>query len=384
VIAPVLPYPPLGGGHKRTLRLLEAIERAGGTPHVLTADPGGAAGAEVLRARGWGVDLFSEPAGTRVGRARQHLARLPSPYVPAIGVRVRELVAEGAAFVQVEQTQCAYYDHEFGETPWVLSLHNVDSALLRSIARGTRPLTRAWLAAWSRSQALRAVERRAVPRADAVLCVSEGDRAELARLGSQPLLVPNGVDDSFFEVSTAPPREERILFFGQLDYEPNAHGIARFLREGWPRLAASRPDSRLVLAGKGMSPELARAVAEAERVEAPGWVESVEQLLADSRVTIAPLWEGGGTRLKVVESLAASRAVVGTALGVEGLGFEHERHGLVADTPSALADATARLLEDGTLAQSLGSEGRRLAEGFRWSEVTRAVMPLYERLLANT
>lgn len=380
-ICPVLPYPVLGGGHKRTLRLLEAIERAGGIPHVVTADPLAGDGAAALRDRGWGVELFREPPGTLRRRARQHAARLPSPFVPEIAARVRELVAGGTAFVQVEQTQCAYYDGAFDGTPWVLSLHNVDSALLRSIARAERPLSRGWLSAWNRTHALRAVERRAVPTADAVLSVSPEDRDALARLGSEPLLVPNGVDDSFFEVPEAPPPEERILFFGQFDYAPNASGIAHFLAEGWPGLAARRPAARLVLAGKGMTPELERAVAAAERVEALGFVDQVERELAASRFTIAPLWEGGGTRLKVIESLAAARPVVGTSLGVEGLGFEHTRHGLVADSPVALADAAVSLLEQPGLGRRLGDEGRRLAQRYRWSETTVPAIRLYERLL---
>jgi polysaccharide biosynthesis protein PslH len=383
VISPVVPYPPMGGGHKRTLRLVEAIERAGGTPHVLTPDAGAPGGAEALRERGWGVEVFPEPPGTLAGRARQHLARLPSPYVPEIAARARELAREGCAFVQVEHTQSAYYDRAFAGVPWVLSLHNVDSALLRSIARGSRPLSRKWLESWSRSLALRSVERRAVPGADAVLCVSEEDRAELAGLGAAPMVVPNGVDDSFFGVPAAQPPGERILFFGQFDYEPNARGIARFLCDGWARVAERRPEARLVLAGKGLPAPLRELVARSERVEALGFVDSVEQELAASRLSLAPLWEGGGTRLKVLESLAAARPVVGTALGVAGLGFEHERHGLVAAEPGELADAVVALLEDAERAERLGAEGRTLAEGFRWSVALRPALGLYERLLQN-
>jgi glycosyltransferase involved in cell wall biosynthesis len=383
VISPVVPYPPLGGGHKRTLRLIEAIERAGGSPLILTPDSGQPGGADALRERGWGVELLTEPPGTLTGRARQHLGRLPSPYVPEIARRVGELASDGCAFVQVEHTQSAYYDRAFAGVPWVLSLHNVDSDLLRSVARGSRPLSRTWLASWNRSLALRSVERRAVPGADAVLCVSEEDRAELAGLGAAPMVVPNGVDDSFFGVPAGQPPGERILFFGQFDYEPNARGIARFLREGWARVASRRPEARLVLAGRGLPAPLRELAARSERVEALGFVDSVEHELAASRLSLAPLWEGGGTRLKVLESLAAARPVVGTALGVAGLGFAHDRHGLVAAGPGEQADAVVALLENAERAERLGAEGRTLAEGFRWSVALRPALGLYERLLQN-
>jgi hypothetical protein len=66
---------------------------------------------------------------------------------------------------------------------------------------------------------------------------------------------------------------------------------------------------------------------------------------------------------------------------VEGLGFEHTRHGLVADSPAGLADAAASLLEQPRLGRRLGDEGRRLAERYRWSEATRPAIRLYERFL---
>ena len=87
VLSPVMPYPALGGGHKRTLRLIEAIERAGGLPHVLTDDPGLPGGADELRRRGWTVELVEEREPTLPSRARQHLRRLPSPYLTRIEAR---------------------------------------------------------------------------------------------------------------------------------------------------------------------------------------------------------------------------------------------------------------------------------------------------------
>src|SRR5919106_5558473 len=55
VICPVLPYPPVGGGHKRTLRLLEAMERAHVTPQIVTTDGSRPDGVAELRGRGWSV-----------------------------------------------------------------------------------------------------------------------------------------------------------------------------------------------------------------------------------------------------------------------------------------------------------------------------------------
>jgi polysaccharide biosynthesis protein PslH len=372
-----MPFPPVGGGHKRTLRLLEAMDRAGAVPHIVTDDGRSPEGAAELRGRGWSVDVVGAARPTLSSRARQHLRRLPSPYLGAVADRLGEVMREGCAFVQIEHTQSAYYPRVLQPARTVLSVHNVDSELLRSVARHERPFTLGWARAWSRWQATRAVERQALPRADAVLCVSAADREHLQREARRVLLVPNGVDDDLFDIGDEPPGGEDMLFFGRLDYAPNAHGVARFLREGWPEVIAARPDARLRIAGGGLGGELAALVAGTDGVEALGFVPDLRAELARCRLCLVPLWQGGGTRLKVLESLAAARPVAGTPLGVEQVGFEHERHGLVADSPADLARACVALLEDPERARRMGREGRVLAEGFRWERVTAPAETLY-------
>jgi glycosyltransferase involved in cell wall biosynthesis len=382
VISPLLPHPPTSGGLKRTLRLLEAMERAGGVPHLVTTDARDA-DAEALRSRGWRVDIVPEPQPTLTRRVRQHVMRRPSPYLPAVAARVNELVRDGSTLVQAEHTQSAYYRRAVSGARWVLSTHNVDSELLRSVARTERPLTADWLRSWMRWQSLRAVERRALPHAAAVLCVSAEDAAAFAPHASEVVVAPNGVDDDFFAVDGDIPGDERVLFFGQYGYAPNRQGITRFLREGWPLLAQARPAARLRLAGEGMAAGLRRLAECTERVEVLGFVQDLPAEIAASRLIVVPVWAGGGTRLKVLESLAAARPLAGTRLGVQGIGFEPGRHGVIGDSPQALGRAAADLLADRELSLRLAAEGRRLAEDFRWTRTMAPAEELYRRLLAG-
>ena len=73
---------------------------------------------------------------------------------------------------------------------------------------------------------------------------------------------------------------------------------------------------------------------------------------------------------------------VGTALGVEGVGFRDGVHGALAETPAGLAAAAARLLADPDWTANAAVECRRLAEGFRWKRVTQPAERLYARWAA--
>jgi polysaccharide biosynthesis protein PslH len=384
-VCPVVPWPAADGGRKRTMRLLEAAERVGLVPHLLTADHANPEGPEILRERGWTVELLEPPPSDLKARLKQQYERLPSPYQPAVERRLRELVAEVPTMVLIEHTQSAYYADALAGTPWILSTHNVDSQLMRTLAAGRRPLSGAWLREWNRWHAMKTVERRAGAAATAVLCVSENDRRTFGQVNDRVVLSPNGVDDEFF--AATPPAERqgppRVLFFGRLDYEPNELGFERFLREGWPLLHRRRPDAVLRLVGGGAPPTLKAAAQATPGVEVVGFVDDLVAEIAACDVLVVPLWAGGGTRLKVLEAMAAAIPIVGTSLGVEEIGFEDDVHGLIRDTPELLATGADELLTDPTRARRLAAAGRTLAEDFRWSRTLSPAESLF-RDLATT
>ena len=191
-------------------------------------------------------------------------------------------------------------------------------------------------------------------------------------------MAPNGVDDEFFDIPTGLPDNNDVLFFGLFDDAPNEEGVARFLKRGWPHLAASNQRARLLLAGKGMSESLARQVDGHERVVRLGFVPDLPDLLRRCRVVLVPVWHGGGTRLKVLEALASARPIRRqTGKAVEGIGAQSGQHTVLAEEPVELADAVARLLEDAAMSAELASSGRELAERFRWDRVLAGAESVY-------
>jgi glycosyltransferase involved in cell wall biosynthesis len=381
-ICPIVCEPPTSGGAKRTLRLLEALERTGLAPHIVTADGSRPAGVEALRARGWAVDVLPAPAPTLLQRLGQHVRRRPSPFLDGVDARVRELDARPTTrLVLVEQTLSAYYAGPQLATPWVFSTHNVDGQALGTVAQTLTPGTPAWLRARNLAHEAAVTERRAARRANGVLCVSEPDARHFAALGADPVVVaPNGVDDELFTVAPAPPDGARVLFFGRMDYAPNAIGLLRFAREAWPRIVGARPDAELAVVGAGLASAAADELRALPGVRVAGEVEDLRAEIAAARLVVVPIWQGGGTRLKVLESLAAARPVLGTALGVGGVGFRDGVHGRLAEDPGGLADAAIAMLAEPDATARLGAQGRELAQAFRWATVTEPAAALFARL----
>jgi glycosyltransferase involved in cell wall biosynthesis len=378
IYAPRYPYPPTSGGVKRTLRLVEAIAAAGAQAVVVTPDVAGVEAHAGCSGRQWHARAVATREPALLVRARQHARGLSGPYARDIARDLRR-IASSAAFIQLEGPVGSVYATAAPAAPAVLSTQNVDSEIERAKAHELARLSGRRLRSAYRAWRMRRMERLAARRAEAVVCVSDDDAAVFEAFARRVVVAPNGVDEEFFASATEPPDNEDIVFFGQFTYEPNLQGIRRFLSGAWLALAARRPRARLLLAGEG-GPELLPSTLP-DRVEALGVVPDLPELLARSRVVLVPIWQGGGTRHKLLEGLAARRPVVGTPLGVSGIGFRDGVHGLVADAPPALAAAVERVLTDSELSTRLAHAGAELAEPYAWARTLAPAEALYRELI---
>jgi len=112
-----------------------------------------------------------------------------------------------------------------------------------------------------------------------------------------------------------------------------------------------------------------------------GFVPSVTPYLQRAAVVVAPIEIGGGMRVKVLEALAAGKAVVASSRAAAGLTAQPERDLLVADGDAATAAAIARLLDDERLRARIGANARAWAlRELAWSTMADRYDELYERL----
>lgn len=247
--------------------------------------------------------------------------------------------------------------------PVVVTVHNVEHVVAKRCGRSIVAV-----------RILRWFEQATYRRADLLVCMSDVDRTvvqDIGVSGVEVVVVPNGASIPGEElVAGAEPAMEvagpLILFMGKLDYRPNVDALRFLLDDVYPLVRQSVPETVLAVVGSPAPSALP------EGVVAVGKVRSVWPYLAAADVCVAPLRSGSGTRLKILEYLAAGRPVVSTSVGVEGLDVTVGRDLLVADESSSFAEAIVRLLRNPAEADSLGAAGRRLVEQrYRWDAIAR-------------
>jgi glycosyltransferase involved in cell wall biosynthesis len=87
-------------------------------------------------------------------------------------------------------------------------------------------------------------------------------------------------------------------------------------------------------------------------------------------LTVAPMRVGGGTRIKILHSMAMGLPVVSTSLGCEGLSVVDGRQLLIRDQPDQFAEAVLRLISDPALRNDLRIGARTLVEErFDWKPI---------------
>lgn len=356
-IAPVEPWCRENGSSVIIADLLEGLYATSGAdvfPVFLRRPPPGCREKLPCGPRGIQLGLEGVPRWVSVMKA---VALRSSPIrlrfdIPRATQRILDVVHESQvrpALVHVEHLPLvdmgASIARHFG-APLVYRSHNVEAQLLERRLGVSGPIARAVTRHMARAEAA------ASELCDLTLCISDGDAAWLrshtrtARVDTLPcsLLLDR------YEMLPPDRRsvQPQIAFVGGLDWAPNDSGLKWFVENVFAQVVSQIPEARLAVLARGAStrPWLTRNA----NVEVLSDTLEARELFASSWLSIAPLLQGGGVRIKIPESLAVGCPVVSTSIGAEG----HDLPGLTrADEPAKFAAAcVARLTELSTAAES--------------------------------
>ena len=335
-------------------------------------------------------------------KVRGLLGRTPLPvlnYTTDSMKRTLERVLSEQAFdiVQIESVHLVDYFpviHEAKNRPRVIcDWHNIESELMgRYSRREPNMLKRAY--AGKTARLMSECERRALQEFDAHIAVSQRDAEKLRDLNSDAhvFVIENGVDTAYYAdypktsapaIGTPPSNSKahRIVFVGSMDYHANIDGAVSFARDVWPGLHAGHPELIFTIVGRDPAPEV-RAQAKNRSIEVTGTIDDVRPFYREALAAVVPLKVGGGSRLKILEAMAAGVPVVSTTLGAEGLNVHDGGDILIADTNQQLAEKIGSVIENKELRERLSVAGLALvSEEYDWSRLGTKLFEIYRELI---
>jgi glycosyltransferase involved in cell wall biosynthesis len=302
--------------------------------------------------------------------------------VAECGGRVRSLARRWKPqIVHIEYHVMAQYVSALADcpAPRVLIEHEPGASAAREAWQSRRGIPRAirymdWLA-WRR------FERFIAGQVEAIVVFTARDRQTMALLaGEKPIIrIPLATTLPEHPLDPRGGEPPSMLFVGNFVHPPNVDAAMRLVGAIFPQVQARVPGAVLHIVGDKPPARLAKSAK--QDVVVTGRVPEVTPYLDRAAVVVIPVRMGGGMRVKVLEALAAGKAVVASRLAAEGLDVVHGRQILFAESDRAFADATVELLLDVERRASLGAGARAWAlENLDWERVIRAYENLYDSL----
>lgn len=392
MLTPYLPYPPASGGQIRTYNLLKHLSKHHDITLVsLYKHESERQFAEKLRTFCTAIHLCKRPE-----KPWQITTILKSVFgfLPFLVVRnysqdaknvVEELLREksfdvihaetfyimphipdtSTPIVLVEQTlEYRVYKHYIGKLPWYLH-HPLRLDIFK-------------LKVW---------EKHYWSKAQLVAAMSDSDAQAITDLAPNitPVVIPNGASDDMF-VHSSPQKEGQIphiLFVGNFSWLQNTEA-AEFLTENIvPLLERKLPTFTITIAGQNIPSILLQK--KDKRIQYVSLNdannEKVKSLYMDATLFVAPIFGPGGTRLKILTSMATHLPVITTTTGAEGLSLVDGESVVIAQTPEEFAQAIVELSTHNERRRIQAERAYEIAkEKFSWESITKKLVESYQSI----
>lgn len=263
--------------------------------------------------------------------------------------------------------------------PVLLRTHNVEYLIWQRLARNERnPLKKVYLKMLS--SRLKKYEQLYFPKFDRVAAISSEDARLIKTLSEKAkvVVVPAGVEIP--EEVKASASLPTVFMISAMEWKPNVEGFWWFMEKVWPGLTQQAPELEFHVAGKRTPPSILDL--KVKNVHVAGFVEDAGAFMATHGLMLVPLLSGSGTRIKILEGMAAGKCILTTTVGAEGTECIPGENILIADSPEEWITRITDFYRNPGKYRKIGENAREWAkEKYSNGKITEKLVALYKELL---
>ena len=134
-----------------------------------------------------------------------------------------------------------------------------------------------------------------------------------------------------------------FICIGNGKHAPNVDAIVWLKKEIWPLIRKSMPNAKLYIYGSYLPEHIQQMHNPNNGFYIEGWVESLAQVIGQSRINLAPLRFGAGIKGKLIDAMQWGTPSITTAIGAEGMHGELPWNGWITDDVESFANAAVAL-----------------------------------------
>ncbi len=192
-------------------------------------------------------------------------------------------------------------------------------------------------------------------------------------------IVPNGVDTTYFSQKVADRSPDPvILYLGNFTWLQNREAVKVLLNKVWPVIASGIKDAKLWIIGKDAKKFFPNLSGVDIRVDE---ITDVRKVYQQAWILVAPIYGGGGTRYKNLESFASGLPVVTTSIGIGGTDAKDGVDVIVRDNPGDIASSAIELIKNPARAKKIADNAKKLVkQKYNWGQIAKKLSGIYENL----
>lgn len=221
-------------------------------------------------------------------------------------------------------------------------------------------------------------EQKYLKKFDVIVSVSDHDKKLLSKLvkNKKMVVIPNGVDLSYFRRKKpySIKLTKSAMFIGSFMHTPNKQAVEYFVKYVLPNITNS--DARL-LNVVGEVDKRAKLVANKD-VNYLGFVNDTRSVYESSRLFVAPVVSGSGTRIKILEAMAMGVPVISTRIGAEGLNLSKNSEVIVCSDAKDMGSKISKIYSDEKELKKMSIHSRKLVEQqYSWEKILSKYIEIY-------
>ncbi len=267
-------------------------------------------------------------------------------------------------------------------TPIVYRSHNIEHEIWQRISNNEKRWVKAqYLKLLSRR--IRKIELKLTKHVSALVSISKRDEQWFKDNGFKrpSISIPSGFTKPESNDITSLANND-LCYLGSLDWIPNQEGLIWFLDQVWPTVLKEYPSIKFHVAGRNTPSSIAERLKKEASVIFHGEVDSAQNYLKNYSIVVVPILSGSGMRVKIVEGMMLGKAIITSAIGLEGIEAANGEQVIIADKPNDFAKAIIEIIRRPNLKASIAEKARIFAmENFDNLALTKKLETFYKQLI---
>lgn len=271
--------------------------------------------------------------------------------------KIREILEkESFDIIQMESVFVAPYLYKIRKltkAKILLRAHNVEHKIWEDIATQTsNPLKKYYIQHLAKT--LKKYELNTLRKFDGIISITANDKNYFKPYCDvTPITdISYGIDTSADTCPETTLEFPSIFHLGAMNWIPNLQGIHWFIKHVWPEIHKYYPRLKLYLAGNAMPDELLKI--NHSNIIVQAFVENPKHYMSSKAIMVVPLFSSSGIRIKIIEGMAAGKAIISTSKGASGIQYDDENNILIANTKEEFIQKIKKCVEDSVFTKKLG------------------------------